>query len=166
MTYLRDLDPTADLKHLQNIKQVAGMGDKDLYFATCYNFRATLTHIFAQYEEKDALSILSDFKSLNHLDFHNDFDKNLTLIEAQENCCNKLISFKFSTKYTASSRMDALVYDQDKQQHALDEYSSNLQSLLLEFPTLAPTYIKNITEFMPAQLNTLDIDLGRIDIYD
>jgi hypothetical protein len=45
-------------------------------------------------------------------------------------------------------------------------YNSKLQSLTLMVPTLRISYIKYITEFMPAQLNTLDIDLRRIDLYD
>lgn len=182
MTYLRNIDSTIYLKHIEKIWGGRASRNQDhyAYFATYYNFRKTLTRaalnltqhkptLILDGKTGDALSFLSDFECLNELVFGNneEYSGDLTIYDVSR-ICPKLHTLFFDYRHAdiSDQRLNVILGGLGKEMEFLSTINHNIQELNMHLPTLSSSYINLITRCIPTHMKTLSITLYDTDTHD
>ncbi|KAI9252712.1 hypothetical protein EDC94DRAFT_620457 [Helicostylum pulchrum] len=137
----------------------------DLYYSIYYNFRASLSQISLHHKDKSVLSsrngdvvkYLSEFLKLTHLTYDNNSEYNVTVYEIRDACLS-LTSVKIDIPNTIPPLFQIgsnMLY-----RH------SNSKELSVSFANISANYIEYIIKYLPKSVESLDITIIRIDLYD
>lgn len=144
---------------------------KQLDFLTYYNFAQSITrlHLYG-YSNDDTpnnnLSLLSQFRNLDHLVISNPQDADLTLFHILD-ACQHLKTLDFTSFVNVPNNADKLfenmVHQDTKTNYSiivdcpLVTCSQSLESLVVDFPSLTLPYIKYLTNCLLNALTTIEV---------
>ncbi|KAI8051721.1 hypothetical protein BDF21DRAFT_404257 [Thamnidium elegans] len=163
----------ANLQHIKKITTLPfetyyGACGYHEYFSTCFRFCGTLTSLCFQYTEAtndynyrsmDILDILSQFKNLKQLTFHNTYRTELIMFRLQE-LCPQLTELAF-TSVIISSEM--VVHGLSDQRIKLNK---SLRHLNISLPSLSITFTGYLTRYLEDWIHTVNIEVTYSGIYD
>ncbi|GAA5811280.1 hypothetical protein MFLAVUS_004713 [Mucor flavus] len=161
----------ANLQHIKKITALPfescyGISGYHEYFSTCFRFCGTLTSLCFEFTEAmndynyrsmDILDILSQFKNLKQLVFHNRYRTELILFRVQE-LCPKLTELTFISGDVSSSRMGVQGLSHQRIGPAI-KLNESLQHLNISLPSLSITFTSYLASYLENRLHTVNIDV-------
>lgn len=175
--FIIDSESTSCLNHIRSIPYKDSSFEKfhtsdiyDVNFLICYKYRATITNLVVHYkhpmidvdsQHDRTLTFVSHFTNLVDLTLENTFDHQLTLFDIQK-ACPHLISLG----YNSNCRIPDIILEDNFNNPANRDLTRHLKTLKLDVPSVSVSLVNYLTDYVPAQVDTLHIIMNDTDICD